>query len=150
MSDTNVFICSGRLTKAAELKFLSTGSVCNFSLAANYSYKSNGEWVSRPDYFDCAIWGKYGESLAKSLTKGRLITIQGRLKQDRWEKNGIHYSKISVIVSEVNFAPMKKNSDNDTEYVSTEEPMPTEAPAEESIPMEAPTNEQLQSEMAIF
>lgn len=109
MSDLNQVILRGRLTRSAELKYLPNANrtaITEFSIANNKSRKNDdGTWSSDVSYFDCHIWGKYGEALQKNLTKGRAVCIIGRLKQDRWERDGQTYSKVSVDVSEVDFLP---------------------------------------------
>lgn len=114
MSDLNLFVCTGRLTKSAELKYLQSGScLCNFSIACNQTFKNEmGEWEKRPDYFDCVIWGKYGESMVKHLSKGSLVTVSGRLKQDRWEKDGVKQFRYNVVVSDLSLLPTGKKDLN--------------------------------------
>lgn len=133
MSDLNLFVCTGRLTKPAELKYLQSGSsVCSFSIACNQTFKNDkGEWAQRPDYFDCIIWGKYGESMMKHLAKGSLVTVSGRLKQDRWEKDGVKNSRLNVVVSNLSLLPTGKKDLNSAESAGpSSEPIEHNEPAE--------------------
>lgn len=142
MSDMNFVCITGRLTKAAELKYLQSGTcVCNFSIACNDSIKSkedDNKWESRPDFFDCFIFGKYGESMHKHLSKGRLISITGRLKQDRWQKDGQTQSKISIKVAEIHLTPTGNKGTTET---AVEEPVPES---------NTTGNESGEAEMSIF
>ena len=36
-------------------------------------------------YVDIEAWGKQGETIAKYLTKGRPLYVEGRLRLDQWE-----------------------------------------------------------------
>ena len=77
MSDTNIVCIKGRLTKSAELKYTQNQKpFVSFSIAVNESVKdgATGEWSSRANYFDVTAWGKYGEAVAKYMTKGREIS----------------------------------------------------------------------------
>ena len=55
--------------------------------------------------------GPYAESMAKHLLKGRRVTVQGRLKQQRWtDTNGNKRTAIVVKVSEISLAPFGNNN----------------------------------------
>lgn len=139
MSDLNVTVVEGRLTRSAELKHLNNDkrtAVCTFSIANNRSRKAdNGEWIDAVSYFDCELWGKYGEAMASKLVKGEKVTIEGRLDQDRWEKNGQYSSRIKITVEKLHVAP-KKNGTGTT--ASTPAPEQVSYPAQETTENEYP------------
>lgn len=128
MSNTNMTVLEGRLTKSAELKYAQNGNaVCTFTLANNESMKNKaGEWTNITSFFDCVGFGKYFESMQKHLKKGRLVTITGRLKQDRWESNGQKMSRVTVKVSDISLGAEARN-DNSNNY----EPINGSAPVEQ-------------------
>lgn len=104
MSDTNLVVLKGRLTRAAELKVLPSGTPCtSMSLAVNESRKNSntGQYDSIPNYFDAVSYGKYAQSAITSLTRGREVLISGRLKQERWDKDGKTQSRIVVITDNI-------------------------------------------------
>lgn len=113
MSDMNVIVIEGRLTKSAELSYFSDGTAyCQFSLANNESYKDqNGEYQNIPSFFECAMKGNYAKSMSQHLLKGRAVRIVGRLKQQRWEKDGQKYSRIIVKINALHLGPLP-NKDN--------------------------------------
>ena len=101
----------GNLTRDPELKYLPSGkSVCSLSIANNRVYTKNGEKVSEVSYFDVEVWGVAAENCAKYLTKGSGIIVEGRLKQDRWEKDGKTQSRVRITANSVHFLP--KRGDN--------------------------------------
>ena len=103
----------GNLTKDPELKYLPSGkSVCNLSIANNRVYTSNGEKVSEVSYFDVEVWGVVGENCTKYLAKGSGIIIEGRLKQDRWEKDGKTQSRVRITANNIHFLPKRNTSDS--------------------------------------
>lgn len=116
MSDTNVFTCDGRLVRNAELSYWQDGTpYCKFSLGNNKTYKDqNGEYQSISSYFDFIVKGKFAESMAKYLTKGRAMTVVSRAKQQRWEADGQKYSKVVFEVQEMNLWP--QNTEKQTGY----------------------------------
>lgn len=113
MSDTNVFTCDGRLVRNGELSYWQDGTpYCKFSLGNNKTYKDqNGEYQSIPSYFDFILKGKFAESMAKHLTKGRAVTLVSRAKQQRWEADGQKYSKVIFEVQEIKLWPLVNNDE---------------------------------------
>jgi len=124
MSDLNSAFVRGRLTRNAELKYVNNLTICNFSIACNYSKKdvNTGTWTTIPDFFDCVVFGAYAEAMAPHLTKGKPVIVQARLKQERWEKNGETKSKISLVCNSIEFLPSGKKSE------TSEPDEPAEAP----------------------
>jgi len=96
----------GNLTRDPEIKYTSSGkSVCNLSIANNRTYTSNGQKTTEVSYFDVEVWGVIAENCAKYLAKGRGVAVEGRLKQDRWEKDGKTQSRVRIVASSVHFMP---------------------------------------------
>ena len=104
MSDLNSVNIIGRLTSNAVLKYTNGGTaVTSFSLANNESRKKDDQWESYANFFDCIIWGKYGESMQKHLTKGKEIAISGRLHQERWnDSTGNINARIRIVIEHIN------------------------------------------------
>lgn len=101
-NDINHVTIVGRLTKDAETSYLQSGvAVAKISIAVNRSRKNGDQWVEEVSYFDSAIFGKTAENLKPYLSKGKQIGLEGHLKQDRWEKDGQKFSKISIIADNV-------------------------------------------------
>ncbi len=101
----------GNLTRDPELKYLPSGkSVCAISIANNRVYTSKGEKVTEVSYFDVDVWGPAGENCAKYLTKGSGIIVEGRLRQDRWEKDGKTQSRVRIMANSVHFMPKRDGS----------------------------------------
>ena len=79
----------GNLTRDPEMKYTPSGkAVCSLSIANNRVYTKNGEKVTEVSYFDVEVWGVVAENCSKYLLKGQGIIVEGRLRQDRWEKDG--------------------------------------------------------------
>ncbi|MDR2631774.1 MAG: single-stranded DNA-binding protein [Spirochaetaceae bacterium] len=100
MADLNHVVLIGRLTRDAELKYTSSGQpVCKFSLAVNRRKKNGEQWVDEVSYFDIVLWGRQGESLNQYLVKGKMVGIEGELRQDRWEQDGQNRSKVEIVAN---------------------------------------------------
>jgi len=101
-NDINHVTIVGRLTRDAEISYLPSGTaVAKISIAVNRSRKNGDQWVEEVSYFDSAIFGKTAENLKPYLSKGKQIGLEGHLKQDRWEKDGQKFSKVSIIADNV-------------------------------------------------
>ena len=109
----------GNLTRDPELKYTNSGkSVCNLSIANNRVYSSGGEKVTEVSYFDIEIWGVVAENCAKYLSKGRGIIVEGRLRQDRWEKDVKTQSRVRIAASSVHFLPNRRDDNSIQKPVS--------------------------------
>ena len=105
MADVNKVILIGRTTHEIDERSFgyTTGGTArlNISIAVNRREKRNGEWADRVSYFDVTIWGKAAENIKSYLHKGKQIAVDGYLDQQRWEKDGVKYSKVVIIADSV-------------------------------------------------
>lgn len=102
MSDLAVAVIVGRLTRDAELKYTNSGqAVCHFSVATGSRRKKGDQWVEESSFWDVDLWGKQGESINQYLTKGKLVAVEGAMRQDRWEQDGQTRSKTLITANTV-------------------------------------------------
>ncbi|MBR6085254.1 MAG: single-stranded DNA-binding protein [Spirochaetales bacterium] len=100
--DINVVVLVGRLTRDCELKSTPQGtSVCRFSIAVNRRKRTGDRWEDEVSYFDVVLWGKSAETLKPYLQKGRQVSIEGELRQNRWDQEGKTVSKVEVVANNV-------------------------------------------------
>ena len=105
----NTVSIMGNLTKDPEIRQVPSGkSVCNLSIANNRVFTKNGEKVEEVSYFDVDVWGITAENCSKYLAKGNGVIVEGRLRQDRWEKDGKTQSRVKITANAVHFLPKKK------------------------------------------
>lgn len=106
----------GNLTRDPELRYAQSGKgVCSLSIASNRIFTKNGERASEVSYFDVEVWGAVAENCAKYLKKGSGIIVEGRLRQDRWEKDGKTQSKVRIVANNIHFMP-KRSEDGSGGY----------------------------------
>lgn len=122
MSNINRVVLTGNLTRDPELRSTGGGtSVCSLRIANNQRAKIDGEWTERPHYFDITVWGAQGENVARFLSKGRPVAIDGRLEWREWQdSDGNNRQAVQIVADQVQFLGSR---DGGTE---TERP-PTEA-----------------------
>lgn len=105
MSINKVHITGG-LTRDPELRSTASGMpVLSMGVAVTDRKKNqqSGEWEDVPNYIDCTLFGARAESVAKYLSKGSKVAIEGKLRWSQWEKDGQKRSKIEVIVDDIEF-----------------------------------------------
>ena len=101
-ADINHVVLVGRLTRDAELKSIASGqAVCKFSIAVNRSKKNGEQWEDEPNFFDIVLWGRRGEALHQYLIKGKMIAVDGELRQDRWQQDGQNRSKVEIVANNI-------------------------------------------------
>lgn len=113
MSNINLWVIEGHLTRNAELGYFNDDqhtAYCNFSIACNESYKkADGTYDNVVSFFDCAMKGKFAEAWCRYLLKGRGLTVTGRAKQQRWEKDGQKFSRVVLKVENLSLKPNTNN-----------------------------------------
>jgi single-strand DNA-binding protein len=99
MANFNKVVLVGNLTAQPEVRFIPSGTaVCDAVLAVNERYKqADGSYKENVNFFDVTLWGRTAEIAGEFLSKGSPILIEGRLKQERWEKDGQKYSRVRVV-----------------------------------------------------
>lgn len=93
----------GRLGADPELRVTGGGqAVLKLRLACTESYLDrNNTRQERTEWVSCVLFGKRGESLAKILSKGDRVYVEGRLQTSSWEKDGEKRYRTEVNVTEV-------------------------------------------------
>ena len=98
MASFNRVILVGNLTRDPELRYIPSGTaVSDIGLAVNDRVKKGDQWVDEATFVDITLWGRTAEIANEYLSKGSPVLIEGRLKLDRWEKDGQKHSKLKVI-----------------------------------------------------
>lgn len=116
----------GNLTRDLDLKYIPSGkAVAEVSIAIN-EFRGGEEHTS---FFDVTLWGKDAENTAKYCGKGSCVLIDGRLDQQRWEKDGQKRSKVCIIAHRVVFLDTRQGT-----------PQAEEAPSAPPEPASEPEN----------
>jgi len=105
MENHNRLTLTGRLVNDPELKVTKNGtSVCRFSIANNIYIGQD-----HVNFFEVTYLGKLAEVANSYLVKGSHILIEGKLKQERWEKEGVKNSKVTINGEKIYFLDSKKS-----------------------------------------
>jgi single-strand DNA-binding protein len=107
MPSLNKVLLMGNLTRDPELRVTPKGTpICQFSLAINRQFKmESGESREEVIFVDVEAWGKQGETIAKYMTKGRPLYVEGRLRLDQWEDKNTKEkrSRMKVVLEQFQF-----------------------------------------------
>jgi single-strand DNA-binding protein len=98
MNKTTLF---GRLGRDPELKQAGNTSLLKFSIATTERIKKGDVWSDHTEWHNVIIFGKRGEALAKHLTKGSQVVVEGSLRTSSWEKDGQKHYKTEISASDV-------------------------------------------------
>lgn len=109
----NITILRGNLARDPELRVISSNgkqtSVVNFTVAVSREYtKANGEKDKVTSFINCEAWDTGADIIGASFKKGELVMIEGSLRNDSWEKDGVKHSTMKVRVN--NFSKITKIS----------------------------------------
>lgn len=125
MSDINNCTFTGRLTRDAESKVLSTGTkLVTFDIANNTGWGSYAKTL----YVTVNLWGKSGESVFTYLKKGKTVGVSGSLEQQEWEsqRDGTLHKKLVISSNSVTLLADSKSASSpeptyDHDYTSNDE-----------------------------
>jgi single-strand DNA-binding protein len=123
----------GYLGKDPETRVLPSGSkVCAFSVAVDRRWKNGGgETKEAVDWFLVEAWGRRGEICQEYLHKGRLVFVEGRMQNDRWQdENGDPHSRSKVVALQMQILDRKPEEPEMNNVAESEqEPEPELEPA---------------------
>ena len=99
---------TGNLTRDSELRSTAAGTaVLSMGVAVNDRRKNSQTdvWEDHPNFIDCTMFGTRAEALARYLTKGTKVAIEGKLRWSQWEdkNDGGKRSKVEVVVDDIEF-----------------------------------------------
>lgn len=103
MNGMNKVILLGSLGAPPELRVTQSGTpVLSMRLATNERFlDKNKEWKERVEWHSVVCFGARAEGLAKVLTKGSSMCIEGSLHTSSYEKDGVKRYKVEVIAKDV-------------------------------------------------
>jgi len=107
----NITMLKGNLARDPELRVVGSGdrqtSVVNFTVATSREFtKANGSQDKITSFIPCEAWDSGAEAIAASFKKGDLVMIEGSLRNDSWEKDGVKHSTLKLRVN--NFGKIQK------------------------------------------
>ena len=115
----NKVILIGRLTKDPELRRSNTGmAVCSFTVAVN-RMGSNQNGDNQTDFINCVCFDKQAENLSRYMTKGRLISVDGRIQTRNYDnQEGKRVYVTEVVATNIQYLESKSAAQGTTNNYS--------------------------------
>ncbi len=129
----NRTILVGRLTRDPELRKTQTGkSVLSFTVAVNRQYNKD-----QADFISCVAWDQTADFMSNFLTKGSLISVEGRIQSGSYEDTtGKKVYTQDVVADRVQAlesrAQRQEQSSRPTDYAPAYQEAPTPSASYES------------------
>lgn len=122
----------GRLVRDPELRYTTSNMpVVQFTLAINRTF-TNQAGERDADFINVVVWDKQAENVNKYVTKGRLVSVEGRLRTRNYDdKDGKKVYVTEVVANRVGFLESKKDETNNLN--SLENTMPSGSVKAEEI-----------------
>jgi len=122
----NIVVLRGNLARDPELRVVGSGdrqtSVVNFTVATSREFtKANGAQDKVTSFISCEAWDSGAEAIAATFKKGDLVMIEGSLRNDSWEKDGVKHSTLKVRVNNFGKITKTKRADKTTAETETTE-----------------------------
>lgn len=128
----NRVILVGNLGADPELRYTANGTaVAKFRIATSETYTDRqGVRQDRTEWHRITAWGKLAEICGQYLSKGRLVYIEGRIRSDTWEQDGVKRYSYEIIADTMKMlGPGRGEREVEPPF-----PVPEEVPPEEDIP----------------
>ena len=105
----NKVILIGRLVKDPEIRYTQSGKgVASFVLAVDRRFSKEGQQTA--DFIPIVAWNKLAEIVGDNLTKGRRISVEGRMQVRNYDaQDGTKRYVTEVIADEVEFLDSKRD-----------------------------------------
>ena len=116
----------GNFARDPELRQTQSGkSYMRNAVAVNHARSKN----QPADFYNVLAWEKTAEFISKYFKKGSKILIEGHLQPSSYEKDGIKYTGVDIVIDSAEFADGKKGDSNNRNDVDDYPP-----PDEEDTP----------------
>lgn len=111
----NKVMLLGNLGADPELKMTQGGqAVLKLRLATTETYLDRNQTrQERTEWHSVTVWGKRGEALAKFLTKGERVFVEGSLRTSSYEKNGEKRYSTEIVASNIILAGRGRSQGED-------------------------------------
>lgn len=106
----NKAILIGRLTKDPEIRYTQSGkAVGSFTLAVDRHWIKEDSQQPTADFIPVIAWGKLAEIVGNNMTKGRRISVDGRIQVRNYTAtDGSKRWVTEIVANEIEFLDSKK------------------------------------------
>lgn len=124
----NRVILVGNLGADPEMRYTANGTaVAKFRLATTETFVDRqGNRQERTEWHRVTAWGKLAEICGQYLSKGRLVYIEGKIRSDTWEQEGVKRYSYEIVADNMRMLGPGRGQEREAE--------PPFAPPEGGVP----------------
>ena len=114
----------GNLGVDLELRFTGGGTPVatgRVATTASWKDKETGEQKEKTEWHRIKLFGRQAESAAEYLKKGRQVYIDGSLRTDEYEKDGVKHYSTEIVVQEYQLTGNRSKGARDEHEADAEE-----------------------------
>jgi single-strand DNA-binding protein len=116
MSVNKVFLL-GRVGKEPDIKELSKGKICSFTLATERKYRKDNQPVTETEWHNIVSFGHSAEFASTYVNKGDTVYVEGYLQTRKWtDKEGEDHYVTEVVVNTVQKVSSRKQEGKSGSY----------------------------------
>lgn len=113
----NTITIMGRLTATPEIKYSTNNKAVTVVTVAVDRGKRDINGQKQTDFITVVMWEGLAEKVCRWVTKGQMITVQGRLQSREWQnRDGSNRRAWEVIAEKVYFVAEGKRSETSKIY----------------------------------
>ena len=133
MAGINKVILIGNLGADPEMRYTASGTaVAKFRIATTEKFTDRqGNRQERTEWHRVTAWGKLAENCGQYLAKGKQVYIEGKIRSDTWEQEGVKRYSYEIIADTMQMLGQGRGPEREPE--APFEPPPGGVP-EDDIP----------------
>ena len=127
----NKVILIGTAGRDPEMRYLPNGNaVCSVSLATDEGYKdrNTGQQVDKTEWHRVEAFGRLAEIIGEFVKKGSKIYVEGKLRTDEYEKDGVKRYATKIIANEMTLLDSRNSQGGNSHNNASQQPQQQPAP----------------------
>lgn len=124
MSDVNRVFLTGRLVADPDIRYTPTGNeVAQLRIAVSINYKSKQDpsnWQEETSFITIVAWNRLADKVEKTIKKGDLIFVEGRLRIREYEVDGNKRYATEIVARDIKLIVAKGAKEIEIEEATDE------------------------------
>ena len=124
MSDVNRVFLTGRLVADPDIRYTPAGNeVAQFRIAVSRNYKNKQDpsnWQEETSFITIVAWNRLADKVEKTIKKGDLIFVEGRLRIREYEVDGNKRYATEIVARDIKLIVAKGAKEIEIEEATDE------------------------------
>ena len=137
MASVNQVTIVGNLGNDPEMRYMPSGdAIATISVATTNRWKdkNTGETKEETEWHRITFFGRLGEIVGQYLKKGSSVFVQGRLKTEKYQKDGVDHYATKIIADTMQMLGNTRGQDDGANDNGGGRPAPRQAPPQGQRP----------------